>query len=157
MSTTMRPTLQTVPESLPADHVTQPAQATPSTPSATSNGEKTHVPTPSTQTGPTPSVTLKPRSSSTRVSWYDRCVWWQGGWMCLLCMCQIKEIRCPSFVGEIRDVFIGRQLIWCRCCDCWGDEKKNICLMYDDVLVDTRIVYWNWWVIEKYSLVILWL
>lgn len=70
MSTTMRPTLQTVPESLPADHVTQPAQATPSTPSATSNGEKSHTTTTpsSQQSGQTPSVNLKPRSSSSRVS-----------------------------------------------------------------------------------------
>lgn len=62
----MRPTLQTVPESLPADHVTQPAQATPSTPAATSNGEKAHPP--ASSSGPTPSVNLKPRSSSSRVS-----------------------------------------------------------------------------------------
>ena len=64
----MRPTLQTVPESLPADHVTQPAQATPSTPAQTTNGEKSHQLTPSSQSGQTPSVNLKPRSSSSRVS-----------------------------------------------------------------------------------------
>jgi hypothetical protein len=62
----MRPTLQTVPESLPADHVTQPATATPTTPAQTSNGEKSHAPPASQST--TPSVNLKPRSSSTRVS-----------------------------------------------------------------------------------------
>lgn len=68
MSTTMRPTLQTVPESLPADHVTQPAQATPSTPAQTTNGEKSHTTTQSSQSGQTPTVNLKPRSSSSRVS-----------------------------------------------------------------------------------------
>lgn len=68
MSTTMRPTLQTVPESLPADHVTQPAQATPTTPAQTTNGEKSHPTTQASQSGTTPTVSLKPRSTSSRVS-----------------------------------------------------------------------------------------
>jgi hypothetical protein len=73
MSTTMRPTLQTVPESLPADHVTQPAQTTPLTPNAVSSSsasEKAHptTVTSSGQTGTT-AVSLKPRgSTSSRVS-----------------------------------------------------------------------------------------
>lgn len=78
MSTTsgrpiVRPTLQTVPESLPADHVTQAAQtaqaavtaATPSTVGVTA--EKIH-PTTTPSQSTTPSVSLKPRSSSSRVS-----------------------------------------------------------------------------------------
>ncbi|KAL7012958.1 hypothetical protein ACKWTF_015120 [Chironomus riparius] len=68
MSTTMRPTLQTVPESLPADHVTQPAQATPTTPAQTTNGEKSHPTTQATPVVPTPTVNLKPRSTSSRGS-----------------------------------------------------------------------------------------
>ena len=68
MSTTMRPTLQTVPESLPADHVTQPAQATPTTPAQTTNGEKSHPTTQAAPVVPTPTVNLKPRSTSSRVS-----------------------------------------------------------------------------------------
>ncbi|KAG5668122.1 hypothetical protein PVAND_016075 [Polypedilum vanderplanki] len=63
----MRPTLQTVPESLPADHVTQPAQTTPSTPAQTNNNEKSHQTTPASQSGQTPVANLKPRSSSSRV------------------------------------------------------------------------------------------
>lgn len=79
MSTTsgrpiVRPTLQTVPESLPADHVTQPAQAS-QTPVAVANpspaigavAEKNHQSAVSSQST-TPAVSLKPRSSSSRVS-----------------------------------------------------------------------------------------
>lgn len=76
MSTTsgrpiVRPTLQTVPESLPADHVTQQAQAavaaaTPS-PVIGATVEKNHQTGPATQST-TPAVSLKPRSSSSRVS-----------------------------------------------------------------------------------------
>lgn len=79
MSTTsgrpiVRPTLQTVPESLPADHVTQPAQAS-VTPVAVANpspaigavAEKSHQSAASSQST-TPAVSLKPRSSSSRVS-----------------------------------------------------------------------------------------
>lgn len=74
MSThTMRPTLQTVPESLPADHVTQPTQTTVITSTATAGPvistptEKAHQAIPLSQSGQTP-VSLKPRSSSSRVS-----------------------------------------------------------------------------------------
>lgn len=76
MSTTsgrpiVRPTLQTVPESLPADHVTQnQAQAVAvvtSAPTPTVAAEKTLQSTPST-VPTTTTASLKPRSSSTRVS-----------------------------------------------------------------------------------------
>lgn len=78
MSTTsgrpiVRPTLQTVPESLPADHVTQPAQ-TPVAPSVTPpavgvTAEKNHSTTTTTSNQcTTPAVSLKPRSTSSRVS-----------------------------------------------------------------------------------------
>lgn len=76
MSThTMRPTLQTVPESLPADHVTQPSQpagisptnnATPTTGAVTEKLQPTSL---INQSTPTPAVSLKPRSSSSRVSY----------------------------------------------------------------------------------------
>jgi hypothetical protein len=78
MSThTMRPTLQTVPESLPADHVTQPNQ-TPVTSSVTTanpivvSTDKNHQSTQLTQSGQSPAVTLKPRSSSSRVSIFNK-------------------------------------------------------------------------------------
>lgn len=71
----MRPTLQTVPESLPADHVTQAAQtaqtavaaATPAQAAIGVTAEKIH-PTTTPSQSTTPSVSLKPRSSSSRVS-----------------------------------------------------------------------------------------
>lgn len=86
MSTTMRPTLQTVPESLPADHVTTPAQATPTTPAQTNNIEKSHpvVALPVSQPGPTPAtVNLKPRSSSSRVSGFGQFL--LSGIICVCC------------------------------------------------------------------------
>ncbi|PZC82871.1 hypothetical protein B5X24_HaOG209314 [Helicoverpa armigera] len=42
MSTTMRPTLQTVPESLPADHVTAPAPAPAATTTAAAPSQPRH-------------------------------------------------------------------------------------------------------------------
>lgn len=69
----MRPTLQTVPESLPADHVTKPTQTpviastTTAGPAMSATTEKSHQATPLSQTGQTP-VTLKPRNSSSRGS-----------------------------------------------------------------------------------------
>lgn len=42
MSTTMRPTLQTVPESLPADHVTTPAAAPAATPAVSAPSQPRH-------------------------------------------------------------------------------------------------------------------
>lgn len=89
MSTTsgrpiVRPTLQTVPESLPADHVTQPAQAavatsTPS-PAVGTTTEKSHQ-APVTSTAAAPAVSLKPRSTSSRVScrcWLLKRSVWDG-------------------------------------------------------------------------------
>lgn len=74
MSTTMRPTLQTVPESLPADHVTttttnvtatsvnsQPSSAVSS--SVEKNNTVSAIPLAHTAT-----TSLKPRSSSSKVS-----------------------------------------------------------------------------------------
>lgn len=63
MSTTMRPTLQTVPESLPADHITNPLGTTvtstaPSEPAATKSSHS-HT-----------STSLKGRTSSTKVLIY---------------------------------------------------------------------------------------
>lgn len=73
MSThTMRPTLQTVPESLPTDHVTQPPQATgisPTNNASSGASEKPPTATILNQPIPVPVVNLKPRSSSSRVSW----------------------------------------------------------------------------------------
>lgn len=75
MSTTsgrpiVRPTLQTVPESLPADHVTQSVQtpvvtAAPA-PVAVVTADK--VLTTATSNQSTPAASLKPRSTSSRVS-----------------------------------------------------------------------------------------
>lgn len=59
MSATMRPTLQTVPESLPADHVTNASGTTTTTTTAPTE-TKTH--------SHTNTSLLKNKSSSTRVS-----------------------------------------------------------------------------------------
>lgn len=64
MSTTMRTTLQTVPESLPADHITNAAPNAPATTATTT------VPTETTTTKPShnhPTAALKGRQSSTKV------------------------------------------------------------------------------------------
>lgn len=78
MSTTsgrpiVRPTLQTVPESLPADHVTTPAQtaavvATVTPPAVAAITEKPTTTTTSSNQSAAPAVSLKPRSSSSRGS-----------------------------------------------------------------------------------------
>lgn len=64
MSTTMRTTLQTVPESLPADHITNAAPSAPVTTATTT------APTETTTTKPShnhPTAALKGRQSSTKV------------------------------------------------------------------------------------------
>lgn len=60
MSTTMRSTLQTVPESLPADHITNPLSTTATTtaPTETTTTKSSHSHT---------STSLKGRTSSTKV------------------------------------------------------------------------------------------
>lgn len=49
-------------------------------------------------------------------------------------MCQIKEIRCPflfALLGEIRDNFIGRQLIYVAVVIVAVMREKNCLIVYD--------------------------